>query len=332
VHLTFLLFKATGFSRRVGMAAYIIRRVLIAVPVFFLVTILVFLFLRLSPGDPEIVAMVKGMSPEQAIQLRHEMNLDRSLPEQYIFWLGPILHGNFGKSNLYDYSVGTLLRDRFPNTLRLGFIAILVGIVVGIPIGVLSAVKMDKAADYGSRGVAIMALAVPGFWLATLAIVVPAKLWGIGPPLKYVPWSENPWANFTFFLLPGVLLGLYLVGVVLRMTRSMMLEVLSSDYVRTARAKGLRGRVVLGRHALRNVLIPIITIIGTQAAWLIGGSVVMETIFGVPGIGALLVQSVQYKDFPVVQGVTIFLAGFVLAINLLVDVTYGLLDPRIRYR
>ena len=301
------------------MARYTLRRILIAIPVFFLVTLIVFLFLRLSPGEPEVIALTRELSAEQAEELRHELKLDRSLPEQYYFWISDFLRGDLGRSDLHEFSVSDTLRQRFPNTLRLGLIAIFVAVVVGIPVGIVSAVNVDKWPDYVFRGIAVLALAIPSFWLAILAIVVPANLWGI-----------DPWSNFTFFLLPGILLGLYLTGVTLRMTRSMMLEVLSSDYIRTARAKGLRRREILGRHALRNVLIPIVTIIGAQVGWLIGGSVVIETIFSIPGIGALMVDSVRFKDFPVVQGVTVVLAGFVLTINLIVDITYGFLDPRIR--
>ena len=312
------------------MARYILRRILIAIPVFFLVTILVFTFLRLSPGEPEVIALTRELSAEQAKELRHELKLDRSLPEQYYFWISDFLRGDLGRSDLADFSVSDALRQRFPNTLRLGLIAIFVAVVVGIPVGIVSAVNVDKWPDYVFRGIAVLALAVPSFWLAMLAIVVPAHLWGIGAPLRHVPWSIDPWANFTFFLLPGILLGLYLAGVTLRMTRSMMLEVMSSDYIRTARAKGLRRREILGRHALRNVMIPIITIIGSQSGFLIGGSVAIEVIFSVPGVGALMVDSVRFKDFPVVQGVTVVLAAFVLSINLVVDITYGFLDPRIR--
>ena len=312
------------------MGRYTLRRILIAIPVFFLVTILVFTFLRLSPGEPEVIALTRELSPSQAEELRHALKLDRSLPEQYYFWIKDFVQGDLGRSDLHEFSVGGEIRSRFPNTMRVGLIAIIVALVVGIPVGVLSAVKADQWPDYLFRGIAVFALAIPSFWLAILAITVPANLWGIGPPLRHVPWSVDPWSNFTFFLLPGTLLGLYLAGVTLRMTRSMMLEVLSSDYIRTARSKGLRERQVLIRHALRNVMIPIITIIGGQAGWLIGGSVVIETIFSVPGVGALMVDAVLFKDFPVVQGVTVVLAAFVLAINLLVDLTYGILDPRIR--
>ena len=299
------------------MARYTLRRILIAIPVFFLVTLIVFLFLRLSPGEPEVIALTRELSAEQAEELRHELKLDRSLPEQYYFWISDFLRGDLGRSDLHEFSVSDTLRQRFPNTLRLGLIAIFVAVVVGIPVGIVSAVNVDKWPDYVFRGIAVLALAIPSFWLAILAIVVPANLWGIGPPLRHVPWGIDPWSNFTFFLLPGILLGLYLTGVTLRMTRSMMLE-------------GLRRREILGRHALRNVLIPIVTIIGAQVGWLIGGSVVIETIFSIPGIGALMVDSVRFKDFPVVQGVTVVLAGFVLTINLIVDITYGFLDPRIR--
>lgn len=312
------------------MGRYVLRRILVAVPVFFLVTVIVFGFLRVGRGEPEVVSRIRESSQAQAEELKREMRLDRPIPVQYGYWVRDIGRGDLGKSDLYGFSVGDLLRDRFPNTLRLGLIALLVALLVGVPLGILSAVKIDRLPDYIFRSIAVLFLAIPSFWLALLVIVVPARLWGVSPPLIYVPFSEDPVQNVTFFLLPGTLLGLHLVGVTLRMTRSMMLEVLTSDYVRTARAKGLPGRLVLGRHALRNVLIPIVTILGAQGAWLVGGSVVIESIFSVPGVGALLVESVRYKDFHVVQGATVFLAGFVLALNLVIDLSYGFIDPRIR--
>ncbi len=314
------------------MLSYALRRLFIAIPVFFLVTVMVFLFMHLSPGEPEVIAAVRGMSEEQAEQLRHDLKLDRPLAQQYFYWIGNMLQGDAGKSDLYNTSVTGLLKNRFPNTLRLGLMTLIIATLIGIPLGILSAVKANKPPDYICRGLAVLALAIPGFWLAILAIVVPAKLWGIAPSLSFVPWSESKWENFEFFLIPALLLGLHLVGVILRMTRSMMLEVLTSDYIRTARAKGLRETLILRRHALRNALIPIVTIIGTQAAWLIGGSVVIEKVFGIPGVGSLLVDSVTYKDFHIVQAIAVYLAAFVLVINLVVDVSYGFLDPRIRHR
>ena len=312
------------------MGRYIARRILIAVPVFLLVTIIVFAFMRLSPGEPEVIALTRELSPTQAEELRRELNLHRSVPVQYGYWITDFVRGDLGRSDLHEFRVGNEIRNRLPNTLKLAALAILTALVVGIPIGILSAVKADHLQDYAFRGAAVLALSVPSFWLAILAITVPANLWGIGPPLRFTPWSVDPWSHFNFFLLPGILLGLYLVGITLRMTRAMMLEVLTSDYIRTARAKGLHEAQILVRHALRNVLIPIITIIGAQAGWLVGGSVIIETIFSIPGIGAMMFDAVLFKDFQVVQGVTVFLAAFVLAINLVIDITYGVLDPRIR--
>ena len=303
---------------------------MIAVPVFLLVTIIVFAFMRLSPGEPEVIALTRELSPTQAEELRRELNLHRSVPVQYGYWITDFVRGDLGRSDLHEFRVGNEIRNRLPNTLKLAALAILTALVVGIPIGILSAVKADHLQDYAFRGAAVLALSIPSFWLAILAITVPANLWGIGPPLRFTPWSVDPWSHFNFFLLPGILLGLYLVGITLRMTRAMMLEVLTSDYIRTARAKGLHEAQILVRHALRNVLIPIITIIGAQAGWLVGGSVIIETIFSIPGIGAMMFDAVLFKDFQVVQGVTVFLAAFVLAINLVIDITYGVLDPRIR--
>ena len=312
------------------MGRYIARRILIAIPVFLLVTVIVFAFMRLSPGEPEVIALTREISPSQAEELRRELNLHRALPVQYGYWISDFVRGDLGKSDLHEFRVGSEIQNRLPNTLKLAALAIFTALVLGIPIGILSAVKADRPADYTFRGAAVLALSIPSFWLAILAITVPANLWGIGPPLRFIPWGIDPWSHFTFFLLPGILLGFYLVGITLRMTRAMMLEVLTSDYIRTARAKGLHEAQILVRHALRNVLIPIITIIGAQAGWLVGGSVVIETIFSIPGVGAMMFDAVLFKDFQVVQGVTVFLAAFVLAINLLIDITYGILDPRIR--
>ena len=220
------------------MGRYIARRILIAVPVFLLVTIIVFAFMRLSPGEPEVIALTREISPSQAEELRRELNLHRSVPVQYGYWITDFVRGDLGRSDLHEFRVGNEIRNRLPNTLKLAALAILTALVVGIPIGILSAVKADRLQDYAFRGAAVLALSVPSFWLAILAITVPANLWGIGPPLRFTPWSVDPWSHFNFFLLPGILLGLYLVGITLRMTRAMMLEVLTSDYIRTAPRQG----------------------------------------------------------------------------------------------
>lgn len=302
------------------------------IPTYFMVLTTVFLLLNVAPGDT-VDLLFAEFSPHEADkeQLRRELNLDKPLYVQYALWLGKTVTGDLGKSLQRGTTVWALIRERVPNSLRLGIMALSVAWLIAIPVGVLAAVKADTAADYIARSAAILMLSIPGFWVAVLVIVIPAYTVGISMTPSYVPFSVDPITNLRFFVVPAIVLGVFLTGTTLRMTRSMMLEVMRSDYIRTARAKGLTERTVIYRHALKNALIPVVTILGAQTALLIGGTVIIEQIFGVPGVGSLMYQSVLSKDFPVVQAVVVMLSAFVLMMNLIVDLTYAWLDPRIKY-
>ena len=237
--------------------------------------------------------------------------------------------------------MGAELKERLPATIELGVLALSVSLIIAVPVGVLAALRQDSWLDYVTRSSAIGFLAIPSFWLATLVIVLPSKWWGVAPPIQYVDLWVDPWENLKIMLFPfgkfvpvgpAIILGVGISGAVLRLTRTQMLEVLRQDYIRTARSKGLRERTVLVRHALRNALIPVITVIGLQLPIIIGGTVLLESIFNVPGLGRYLVRSLGSLDYPVVQGINLLVAAAVVSSNLVVDVTYAYLDPRIRYR
>jgi peptide/nickel transport system permease protein len=263
--------------------------------------------------------------------MRKELGLDESIPVQFARWTGNVLSGNFGKSLWTKQSIGAELRNRFPPTIELGVMAVLIGLLIALPIGVISAIRQDSWLDYSSRSFAIFLISVPGFWLATLLLVLPLIWWGWSPPLKYVSFTESPLRNLQYFFWPALLLGAGLSGTTLRLMRNQMLEVLRQDYVRTAHAKGLGERTVIARHALKNALIPVVTVIGLQIGFVVSGTVIFETIFGVPGIGRFYYQAINFRDYPAVQATALFIALTILLANLVVDVAYAVIDPRIRY-
>ena len=302
------------------------------IPTFFVVTGVVFFLLQVAPGDA-VDLILSESSPSQAERDRRraELNLDKPAYIQYGLWLGKMVTGDFGTSMLRNAKVSSLVKERVPNSIRLGFMALVFGWMIAVPVGIISAVKVDTWIDYVARSLAVLMLSIPNFWVALMVIFVPALLFGVTPPLTYIPFDIDPFGNVVFFIIPALVLGVALTGTEMRMTRAMMLEVISQDYTRTARAKGLPERRVILGHALKNALIPVVTIMGTQTATLVGGVVIIEQIFGVPGMGQLLFQSITTKDFPVVQGVTTILSIFILAANLLVDLSYAWLDPRIKW-
>lgn len=315
------------------MGVYLIRRVLLLIPSLIAVTLLVSLIVRLLPGSAiEVLAAQQGFTESADLnKLNHELGLDKPWPEQYWDSTTAMLRGDFGKSLRTRRPVSEELRARLPVTLELAAFALVVALGVAIPVGVLSAVKRNTPIDYIARSLAIGGVAMPGFWLATLVIVWPAIWWGWSPPLSFTPFQQDPLKNLQQMWIPAVLLGLYFVGFLMRMTRATLLEVLRTDYVRTARAKGLSSYIVLRRHSLRNALIPIITVIGLQVPVLIGGAVVYESIFSIPGVGRYLLEAAQNRDYPVIQGVTAVLAAVVLVANLVADISYGIIDPRVRF-
>ncbi|MCL4231000.1 MAG: ABC transporter permease [Dehalococcoidia bacterium] len=315
------------------MGAYLVRRVILLIPSLIAVTILVSLIVRLLPGSAiEVLAAQQGFTETADLtKLKHELGLDKPWPEQYWDSTTAMVRGDLGDSLRTRRPVTDELKSRLPVSLELAALALMVALVVAIPIGVISAVKRNTPIDYVARSFAITGVALPGFWLATLVIVWPAIWWGWSPPLTFTPIQDDPVQNLKQLWLPAVLLGLYFSGFLMRMARAMMLEVLRADYVRTARAKGLRGVIVIRRHALRNALIPIITVVGLQVPVLIGGAVVYESIFSIPGIGRYMLEAAENRDYPVIQGVNLVLACTVLIVNLMVDISYSIIDPRVKF-
>jgi peptide/nickel transport system permease protein len=324
------------------MRAYVIRRFLISIPTLFLVTAMVFFLVHLIPGD--IIDSMRSKALDVQLDraaIEKALGLDRPLIIQYLSWLGVypqadgsingILQGNFGVSWWQSIPVTELIAPRWPVTLELGILALLIAQLIALPVGVLSALRQDSWVDYFTRSFAIFCIAVPSFWLGSMVVIFPALWWGYMPPIMYVPLTEDIGENLEMLIIPSIVLGMSMAGMTMRMTRTMMLEVLRQDYVRTAWAKGLRESVVVIRHALKNALIPVITLIGLQAPVLIGGTVIMEKIFSLPGMGRLLMDAVTGKDQPMVMGIVILFAAVMVLINLIVDLTYAFLDPTVKY-
>ena len=318
------------------MSAYIIRRLLLTIPTLLVLSILVFLSVRFLPGDVidamfgDLQYLGGGIDREA---LERMLGLDQPVYVQYGRWMGGILlRGTLGDSLMGDWRVEEKIWGRLPVTIELGVMALVIGILIAVPVGIYSAIRRNTAADYAGRTIAILGLATPNFWLGTMVIIYPAIWWAWSPPMGLIPFSEDPLGHLGMFLLPSLILGTYLSAATMRMTRTMMLEVLRQDYIRTAWAKGLKERVVVIRHAIKNALIPVVTMIGMQLPILAGGSVIIENIFNLPGLGRLMLGALDDRDYPVVSGVNLFFGTAVMLINLMIDLTYAFLDPRVRYR
>jgi peptide/nickel transport system permease protein len=326
--------------RRAGgaglMRGYLIRRLLSLLPTLFFASLIVFITVRLIPGD--IIDMMLSQNDVAADKMSRDqvvaaLGLDKPMWEQYVTWVSNIVfHGDLGKSLWQNSPVTEFLTARMPVTFELGLLALIVGLLIAIPIGVYSAVRQDTAGDYIGRSFSILLLAVPSFWIGTMVMVFPSIWWGWSPEVEYVPFFTDPLQNLKQMIIPAIILGAALSAITMRLTRTMMLEVLRQDYIRTAWAKGLSERLVVMRHALRNALIPVVTLIGLQAPLLIGGAVIIEQIFVIPGMGLLLLDAVNQRDYPIITGVFLVVGVAVMLINLLVDLSYGLLDPKVRYR
>jgi peptide/nickel transport system permease protein len=316
------------------MYKYVIRRLLLAVPVLLLSSLIVFGLMRVMPGDALIALMGEsGNVGERELQkLRKDLGLDRPYHEQYLIWMWQMVSFNPGDSIFTNEPIPVALKKAIPVTLELATLAIILGLIIAIPVGVLSATRQDKPSDYVGRVVAVSGLSLPDFWLGTLAITFAAIWFHWIPPIGYVSIWESPARNLQQFILPAAVLGYRLASATMRMTRSTVLEVLREDYVRTAWAKGLEGRIVVYKHALKNALIPVVTIVGGQLGTLLAGTVIVETIFALPGMGRLTVEAILYRDYPVVQTNVMLAAGTLVTLNLLVDLSYAWLDPRIRYQ
>ncbi len=313
------------------MLRYALTRLLLVVPTLLLVSVFVFGIVRAIPGDVVDMMLEQFQYGKDAAELRTRLGLDRPLAEQYLAWVGNILRGDLGQSLWTKRPAAVDIGARFPVTLTLSLLSMAISLVVALPVGIFGAVKQDSAVDYAARSVAVGALSIPNFWLGTLIVVVPSFYFNWAPPIgSFVAFREAPLAYLSQFVLPALCLGITQAGVIMRMTRGMMLEVLRQDYVRTAWSKGLDARAVIVRHALRNAMIPIVTVIGGQMPFYFGGSVVMEHIFGLPGMGSFVLEAISRRDYPVIQAVNLFVAVLVIVSNLLVDLSYGALDPRLR--
>ena len=331
------------------MRAYIIRRLLLVIPTLLILTIIVFLSVRFIPGDIINVMskrlMYVGLTVDREA-LERMMGLDVPAYVQYGRWTGVlptpdwatgeshfkgILQGTLGDSLRGSWRVEEKIIGRLPVTIELGVMAIVIGLVIALPVGIYSAMRQDTAADYAGRTAAIIGMATPNFWVALMVIIYPAIWWGWSPPPQVIPFTEDPLGNLGVFIIPSLILGTAGAASTMRMTRTMMLEVLRQDYIRTAWSKGLKERVVVTRHALKNALIPVVTLIGMGMPILVGGSVIIENIFALPGLGRLFLLALQDRDYPVVSGINLFFAIWVMGFNLIVDLIYPYLDPRVRY-
>ena len=313
------------------MGGYVLKRILVTIPTLIGISVLIFMMVRLLPGDIVDVLLGADVGADPALkeQAREQLGLNGSYPEQYWRWISGIAQGDFGFSLRNTQPVSEVLLNALPITFELVFLGLLIAVVIGLPLGVLSAVKRDSRHDYAARIGGLIGVSIPNFWLATLLLLFTSRVFGWVPPLTYVPIYEDPIANLSQFILPATAISVFTLAIVMRMVRATMLEVLGQDYVRTARAKGVKQKVVISRHALRNALIPVVTVVGFEVGILMGGSAIVEIIFGLPGLGNTLLNAIFNRDYPVVQGATMLLAFIFISANLLVDLIYGVLDPRI---
>lgn len=320
------------------MQAYIVKRLVMFIPTMILLSLLVFSFLRIIPGDPALAILTRGnadsietITEEQLERMRARLGTDRPLYVQYFDWAGGLFKLDFGNSLVTSAPVWDQLKRRIPITLELSIMSIVISTVVAVPLGVFSAIKQDTWGDYIARFITLIGLATPNFWVAVMTIFILVLAFNWIPPLGYADLWEDPWRNFTQLIFPAIALGTSGMAFQARVTRSAMLEILNEDYIRTARSKGLHERMVVSRHALRNALLPVVTLFGLAIGNAISGSVVIEFIFGVPGMGRFLITAIRQQDFSVVQGIVVIFGVMVLFANLVTDVMYAWLDPRIRY-
>lgn len=315
------------------MRAYILKRIILMIPTLLIVTIVTFGIVNAMPGDAITARLLESpaFNPADLEAKRAQLGLDKPLYEQYWIWLGNVLRGDFGDSLWSEQPVTNLLKDAVPITLELTILALLLTVIFALIVGVLSAIRQDGPLDYTLRLLSIAGLSIPSFWLGILFVVLMARWFNYLSPLQYTPIYEDPIQNLKQFLPGAVIIAIGASAGMARITRSSMLEVLRQDYIRTAAAKGLRERAIILRHALKNALIPVITVAGAQVGVLLGGSVIAENIFTLPGMGQLLLRSVSSRDFITIQAITLWIAGAVVIMNLVVDVLYAYIDPRIRY-
>ena len=312
------------------MTGFIIRRVLQSIVVLFLVSIIVFLFAHAAPGDPVLNILGPRPDPQTAANLRQQLGLDKPLPQQYVSWISKVVKGNLGESLATREPVNDILKRRATATAQIALGAWIISIIIGLSAGTIAALTRNRWPDYVSSVVAVSGVAMPSFWFAIMLIILLAEKWRLLPTSGYVSFTSDPVQSIKLSIMPWIVGGFAGSAVLMRQMRSALLEVLSQDYVRTAQAKGLQRRVVIMRHAMKNAMIPIVTIAGMTLGYLLGGEVILEMVYGIPGVGRAMVEAVFKKDFPVVQGAALMVGATVVLANLLVDIAYGWLDPRIR--
>ncbi|HEY2996753.1 MAG TPA: ABC transporter permease [Methylomirabilota bacterium] len=310
---------------------YVVKRLLVAIPSLLIASLIVFTLPRLIPGDAVQLMLSEKAYAKDIAELRVKLGLDRPMYVQYVDWLGHVVRGDLGESLWTRRPVLEEIGQRLPVTLTLAGFALTFALAIALPVGVISATRQDSLADFFARSTAILGLSVPNFWLATLLIVMPAIWWGWRPVGDFVEFAASPLGYLRQLLLPAVVLGIAASAALMRLTRGMLLEVLRQDYVRTAWAKGLAERAIVLKHGLRNAVIPVMTLLGTQLPQIIGGTVVIETVFGLPGMSRFLFDAINQRDYPVIQGVNLVVVSTVVMVNLAVDALYAVLDPRIRY-
>ena len=315
------------------MKTYIAQRLFVAGLTLFGMSVVIFALLRLAPGDiVDVLFSAAGyVDPSERQLILEELGLDEPVWKQYVTWIAQIFTGDLGKSYRYDLPAWEIIKPLIPVTVELAILATIVSVLLGVPAGVMSAVRQDTGFDYALRVVSLAGLSMPSFWLGMVIILTLVAWLGWIPPLTYVSPRENFWLHSVQFLLPALAVGYRSSALIMRITRSAMLEVLREDYIRTAWAKGQAGRAVVWRHALKNAILPVVTVIGIEFAFLIGGLIVTETVFNLPGVARFLVQAILWRDYPIVQNLVMLIAIVVILSNLLVDMLYGVLDPRVRY-
>jgi len=313
------------------MQRFIAQRVASLVFTLFAISVVIFALIRLLPGDVLDVLFAGDTSatPELREQAREQLGLTGSYPEQYWRWISNLFQGDLGHSLLSNQPLSDTFRTALPITIELVFLGLLIAVAIGLPLGVISAVRRDSVHDYGARVAGLIGISIPNFWLATLLLIFTSRVLDWVPPLTYVPFWEDPTKNLEAFILPSIAISVFTLAIVMRMVRATMLEVLGLDYVRTARAKGVPRRTVIRKHALRNALVPVVTVVGFEVGVLISGAAVAEIIFGLPGIGYTLLHAIQQRDYPVIQTATLLIATVFVVVNFFVDIVYGYLDPRI---
>jgi peptide/nickel transport system permease protein len=310
------------------MQAFVVRRLVLALPTVFVVSFLAFGMIRLNPDAIVVARLGENYNQDQAARLKADYGLDKPFYTEYFHWMGKVASGDLGTSALSYKPVAKEMGPKVVVTFEFALLAVIFAVLIGVPIGVISAVQQDRWPDYVLRSLALLGLSVPGYYLATIVLTFLAIKFHWIPALEYTPFWDNPGKNLVQFALPAFLLSLGNAAQLMRFARTMMLDILRQDYIRTAWAKGLRGRAVIARHALRNAMLPVITVLGLTMTVLVGGTVIFEQIFNLPGMGSYLIYSVTQKDFAPIQGVVLFFAFSVIVINLLVDISYVLIDPR----